>query len=154
VGPILDMVVLSHDVEGTSCSCVGSQVRTQRPTGVTLPEDVARREANHVHNEWLRVRRQRRWDWSVAWAAVRAWGEDTPFKPESSRGDDENEEEGEVTPPPHSPPPEDLPSLGDLFSQQAGISIGTHRLNWSRPEAGPSTVPPPQSSLALASSDL
>jgi hypothetical protein len=26
-----------------------------------------------------------------------------------------------------SPPPEDLPSLGDLFSQQAGISVGAHR---------------------------
>jgi hypothetical protein len=94
VGPILDMVVVSHDVEGTSCSCVGSQVRTQRPAGVTLPEDVARREANHAHNEWLWVRRPRRWDWSVAWAAVRARGEDTPFEPESSRGDDETEEEG------------------------------------------------------------
>jgi hypothetical protein len=28
-----------------------------------------------------------------------------------------------VTPPPHSPPPEDLSSLGDLFSYQARISV-------------------------------
>jgi hypothetical protein len=27
------------------CFCVGSQVRSQRPQGVTLPEDVARWEA-------------------------------------------------------------------------------------------------------------
>jgi hypothetical protein len=52
--------------------------------------------------------------------AARAWGEDTPSNPESLGGDDEEEdedrEEGEVTPPPHSLPPEDLPSLGDMFS--------------------------------------
>jgi hypothetical protein len=30
--------------------------------------------------------------------------------------EDEDEEEGEITPYPHSLPPEDLPSLGDLFS--------------------------------------
>jgi hypothetical protein len=51
---------------------------------------------------------------------MRGGGENTPFKPESSGGDDEEEyedrEEGEVTPPPHSPLPEDLPSLGDIFS--------------------------------------
>jgi hypothetical protein len=47
-------------------------------------------------------------------------GEYTPSEPESSGGDDEEEdedmEEGEVTPHPHSLPPEDLHSLGDLFS--------------------------------------
>jgi hypothetical protein len=50
-------------------------------------------------------------------------GEETPSEPESSRDDNEEEdkdvEEGEITLSPHSPPPEDLPSLGDLFSQQA-----------------------------------
>jgi hypothetical protein len=58
---------------------------------------------------------------------VRARGEDTPSEPGSLGGDDEEEdedgEEGEVTPPPHSPPPEDRPLLGDIFSQQAGVSV-------------------------------
>jgi hypothetical protein len=35
-----------------------------------------------------------------------------------------DEEQGEITPSPHSLPLEDIPSLGDLFSQQAGISVG------------------------------
>jgi hypothetical protein len=34
---------------------------------------------------------------------------------------------GEITPSFHSSPPEDLPSLGGLFSQQAGISVGARR---------------------------
>jgi hypothetical protein len=59
---------------------------------------------------------------------ARAWGEDTPFEPESAGGDDEEEdedgEEGEVTPPPHSPPHETLSSLGDIFSRQVGIAVG------------------------------
>jgi hypothetical protein len=54
-------------------------------------------------------------------------GEETPSKLEFSRGDDEEEdedrEEGKVTPPPHSPPPKDLPSLGDIFNRQVGISV-------------------------------
>jgi hypothetical protein len=41
--------------------------------------------------------------------------------------EDEDKEEGEVTPPPHYSPPEDLPSLGDLFNQQTGISVGTRQ---------------------------
>jgi hypothetical protein len=48
-------------------------------------------------------------------------GEDAPSEPKSLRGDIEEEkkdkEEGDVTPPPHSLPHEDLPSVGDLFSQ-------------------------------------
>jgi hypothetical protein len=57
---------------------------------------------------------------------ARARGEDASSEPESSRGDNEEEdedgEEGEVTPPPHYLLPEDLPSLGNLFSQQARIA--------------------------------
>jgi hypothetical protein len=75
--------------------------------------------------------------------AARARGEDTPSDPESSGGDnkeeDEYREEGEVIPPPHSPPPDDLPSLGDIFNQQAGISVGTHWPKWSQIETGPLT---------------
>jgi hypothetical protein len=84
--------------------------------------------------------------------------EDTPSEPESSRGDDEKEdedrEEGEVTPPPHSPPPEDLPSLGDLSSQQTGISVGARRPKRPRVETGPSAGPSPQYDVALEPSDL
>jgi hypothetical protein len=62
------------------------------------------------------------------------WGEESPYEPESLGGgikeEDEDKEEGEVTPPPHSLPPEDLPSLGDLFSQQAGIFIGVTDQNY------------------------
>jgi hypothetical protein len=45
----------------------------------------------------------------------------------------------EMTPSPHSPPPEGLPSLGDLFSQQARISVGI-RLMGTRASSGP--LPP------------
>jgi hypothetical protein len=44
-------------------------------------------------------------------------------------GDDEEEDEDiedmEVIPPPHSLSPENLPSLGDIFSRQTEISIYT-----------------------------
>jgi hypothetical protein len=54
-------------------------------------------------------------------------GEDTPSEPESLVGDDKEEDEygveGKVTPPPHAPPHESLPSLGDIFSRQAGITV-------------------------------
>jgi hypothetical protein len=63
----------------------------QCPTGDTLPKDAVRRDANHVYNEWLPARRQRRQDWSTAQAVARVWGEDTPFEPEYSRGYDEEE---------------------------------------------------------------
>jgi hypothetical protein len=128
--------------------------------GVTLPKDVARREANHVYIERLRARWQMRWDWSTAQVAARAWGggEETPSEPESSRGDDEEEdedrEEGEVTPRPHSSPPEDLPSLGDIFSQQVGISVGVRQLKWQQMETGSSTGLLPQPHLARVSLDL
>jgi hypothetical protein len=63
---------------------------------------------------------------------VGAGGGGTPFEPESSGDGDEEEDEdkevGEITPSSHSLLPEDLPSLGDLFSQQAGISICMHRM--------------------------
>jgi hypothetical protein len=48
--------------------------------------------------------------------AARVWGEKTPS------------EDREIPPSPHSPPPEDLPSLGDLFSQQTGISVGARKI--------------------------
>jgi hypothetical protein len=68
--------------------------------------------------------------------------------------EDKGKEEGEVTPSLHSPPPEDLPSLGDLFSHQAGIFVGAHRPKHPRIGAGASSVLSPQSCLTLVSSDL
>jgi hypothetical protein len=89
---------------------------------------------------------------------VREQGVDTLFEPESSGGDDEeedkDEEEVEVTPPPHSPPLEDLPSLGDLFSRHTGVSVGAHWPEQSQMVTGQLTGLPPQSGLALVSSDL
>jgi hypothetical protein len=88
---------------------------------VTLFEDVAKLETNCVYNERLQAWRQRRRTYSTPRAATRVRGEDTPSEPESSGGDDEEEdedvEEGEVTPPPHSLPPEDLLSIGHIFSR-------------------------------------
>jgi hypothetical protein len=88
--------------------------------GVTLPKDAARQETNHPDNKRQQALRQRRRLWSATQAAVRVRGEETPSEPDSSgygnEEEDEDEEEGEVTPSPHSPSPEDLPSLGDLFS--------------------------------------
>jgi hypothetical protein len=140
------------------CKCARSRVHTQRPEGVTLPEDVVGREANLVYSKQMQAWRQRRRDWSAAWAAARARGQETPSEPESSGGDNEEDdkdgEEGEVTPPPHSPLPEDLPSLGDLFSWQVGISVSMCRPKWPRTETGSSTGPSPQPRLALVSPDL
>jgi hypothetical protein len=86
------------------------------------------------------------------------WGEDTPSEPESSGADNEEEdedgEEGEVTPPPHSMLPEDLPSLGDIFSQQAWFSIGARRLKRPWTETEPSIDPPSQPCLTLVSPAL
>jgi hypothetical protein len=45
------------------------------PRWVTLPEDVARQEANCVHNEWLRAWRQRRWAWNATRAVAMERGE-------------------------------------------------------------------------------
>jgi anti-sigma-K factor RskA len=42
-----------------------------RHGAVTLPEDVARCEANHANNKQLWARKQRKRVWSVARAAVR-----------------------------------------------------------------------------------
>jgi hypothetical protein len=100
----------------------------------TLPEDVVRREANRANSERLRARRQRKRAWTAARTAVRAWVQETPSELESLGGGDE--EEGEVTPPPHSPPHEDLPSPDDLFSQQAGISVGVRRPKCPRTGTG------------------
>jgi hypothetical protein len=72
-------------------------------------------------------------------------GGGNPSESESSRDDeeeeDEDKEEGEITSPPHSPPLEDLPSLGDLFSQQAGISIGAHRTKHPQTDTEGSSSP-------------
>jgi hypothetical protein len=59
-----------------------------------------------------------------------------------------------VTPRPHSSPPEDLPSLGDIFSQQAGISVSVRQLKWQQMETGSSTGLLPQPHLARVSLDL
>jgi hypothetical protein len=127
------------------------------PRGVTLPEDAARWETNRAENERQQAQRQRRRLWSATRAATRAWGEETPSEPESSGDDDEeedeDEEEGEITHSP-SPPPEDLPSLGDLFSQQAGVSVGARRVKRPKAGTGASSDPPPQSGLALVHYDL
>jgi hypothetical protein len=78
---------------------------------------------------------------------ARAWGDDTPSEPESSRGDDEegdeDEEEVVVTPPPNSLPPKDVPSIGDLFCWQEGISFGARRLKQPQTETGPAIGPSP-----------
>jgi hypothetical protein len=136
----------------------GPRYPCSAPHGVTLHEDVARREANRADNERKQAWRQRRWLWSAARGAVRARGKETPSKPESSRdGDeeeDEHEEEGEITPSPHSSPPEDLPSLGDLLSQQTGISISVRQTRCPRTGTGASSNLPPQSGLALVYFDL
>jgi hypothetical protein len=85
-------------------------------------------------------------------------GMDTPSKPKSSGGDDEEEdeviEEGEVTSPPHSLPREDLPSLGDIFSRQAGITIGACQLKGPRTKTGMPTGLTLHPCLALVSPDL
>jgi hypothetical protein len=89
--------------------------------------------------------------------ATKARGEETPSELESSGDDeeeDEDEEEGEITPSLQSPPLEDLPSLGDLFRQQAGISVGPRRVKRPRTGAGGSSDPLPQSNLVLVYSDL
>jgi hypothetical protein len=84
--------------------------------------------------------------------------EETPSEPKSLRGgdevEDEDEEEGEITPLPHSLPPKDLPSPGDVFSQQAGISVGARQPKCPQTGTGALSDPSPHSSLALVSSDL
>jgi hypothetical protein len=59
-----------------------------------------------------------------------------------------------VSPPPRSLSPDDLPSLGDIFSHQAGIFVSVCRPSWPQMETGLSTVPLPQPHLALVSLDL
>jgi hypothetical protein len=89
--------------------------------------------------------------------AARARGKETPSEP-GSLGDgdkeDEDEEEGELTPSLPSSPPEVLPSLGDLFSQQAGLSVGTHQVKQPQAVTDASSGPPPQFGPGLVHSDL
>jgi hypothetical protein len=122
--------------------CVHNALR-----GVTLPVDVVRREVNCVNNKRRSARKQRRWLRSAAWTALRARGEETPSEPKSSgneeEDDDEDEVEGEVSPSSHSSPPEDLPSLGDLFNQQAEISVGAHQMKHPRIDTEALSDPPP-----------
>jgi hypothetical protein len=84
--------------------------------------------------------------------------EETPSEPESLGDDDEeedkDEEEGEITPSPHSPPPKDLPSPGDLFSQQAAVSVGARRAKRPQMGAGGLSSPSPLSGHVLVYSDL
>jgi hypothetical protein len=68
--------------------------------------------------------------------------------------EDEDGEEGEVTPPPHSPLPEYLPSLGDIFIRQAGISISACWPKRPRTETEPLTDSLSQPYLTLVSLDL
>jgi hypothetical protein len=53
--------------------------------------------------------------------------------------EDDDREDEEVTPPPHSSPPEDLPSLADIFSRQAGIFVSAHRPTRPQTETGSMT---------------
>jgi hypothetical protein len=78
-------------------------------------------------------------------------GEDTPSQHESSEGDDEDGEGGEVTPPPHSPRCEAFLFLGDIFSRQLGIAVGACQPKQPLTETGLSTCSPPQPYLALVS---
>jgi hypothetical protein len=77
----------------------------------------------------------------------RSRGEETPSEPESSGDGNEEEaedkEEGEITPSLTSSPPEDLLSLGDIFSQEAGISVGVRWMKCPRAGTGASSNPPP-----------
>jgi hypothetical protein len=78
--------------------------------------------------------------------AVRAQRKETLSKPESSRDDieeDKDVEEGEIAPSPHSPSLKDLPSLGDLFIQQAGIFVGARQTKRPRTGARGSFDSPP-----------
>jgi hypothetical protein len=59
-----------------------------------------------------------------------------------------------VTPPPHPLPPVDLPLLGDIFSLQAGISVGAHRPKWPQTETGLLTSSPSLPRLTLVSLEL
>jgi hypothetical protein len=68
---------------------------------------------------------------------------------DGDEAEDEDEEQGEITPSPHSPMLEDLPSLGDLFRQQAGISIGARRSEHPQTGIDASFGPPLQSRLTL-----
>jgi hypothetical protein len=85
---------------------------------------------------------------------MRTRGEDTPSESESSEEDEEvEEEEGEVTLPLHSLPCETLPSLGDIFHRQAGITVDACRLKWTWIENRSSTGSLPQPCLALVTPD-
>jgi hypothetical protein len=68
-------------------------------------------------------------------------GDGSEAPPDWWPGHDEDGEEGEVTPPPHFPPREALPSLGDIFSREVGITAGMRRLK--RPRADECLAPPP-----------
>jgi hypothetical protein len=85
-------------------------------------------------------------------------GEETLSEPESlGDGDeekDEDDEDREITPSLPSSPLKDLPSLGGLFSQQAGISVGARQEKCPRAGTGASFGPPPSSGLALIHSDM
>jgi hypothetical protein len=90
------------------------------PWGGTLPEDMARQEANYTENERHHMHKQKERLKGIAWAAAMAWAEETTSKLESSGEDegdeDEAEGEGEIIFP-HAPLAENLPWPGDLFGR-------------------------------------
>jgi hypothetical protein len=77
---------------------------------------------------------------------VKAWGEKTPFEPESLEEEEEEdeEEEGEVILPPLSPLCEALPSHDNIFHMQAGITFDARQPKQTQAETGPSIGSLPQ----------
>jgi hypothetical protein len=87
------------------------------------PEDATRQEANRVHNERQQAWRLRRRVQSATQATMRARGEETPPKPESSgdgNEEEEDDEEREVTPSPHSLPLKTSPHLATSLANKQG----------------------------------
>jgi hypothetical protein len=103
-------------------------------------------EAKEMGSERLGPQRQRRQAWSAVRAAVGVRGEDTPSEPESFGGMTKRmmlERRGRWLQLPILHVSKDLPSLGNIFSQQVRISIGVHRPKLPSIEIRPPIGPPP-----------